>query len=94
MDSLLIDGGTSWNNNMISGIEECLKLPHITSASQIDLDVITLDGKHLPPFTEGHMPSTIQFYERKKDIYSFYHDFNDMIVFMEAFPTVNYRYYF
>ena len=24
-DALLIDGGTSWNNNLVSGVELCLK---------------------------------------------------------------------
>lgn len=27
----LIDGGSSWNNNMVSGIKECFKLPWITT---------------------------------------------------------------
>jgi hypothetical protein len=95
-DYLLIDGGTSWNNNMISGIKECFKMEGITDQSQIDLDVITLNGKHMPSFdsSSDKFPLTIQYVERKKEISSFYHDFSDMIVFMKAYPRVNYRYFF
>ena len=31
VDALLMDGGTTWNNNLISGVDECLKKPGITS---------------------------------------------------------------
>lgn len=40
------------------------------------------------------MPDTIQYFERKKDVNSFYQNFDDMIEFMRAYPDVNYRYYF
>lgn len=30
---LLMDGGTSWNTNIVSGIQECLKMEGITSES-------------------------------------------------------------
>ena len=33
IDAVMIDGGTSWNNNMISGIEECLKMEGIEDQS-------------------------------------------------------------
>lgn len=96
LDAILIDGGTSWNNNLVSGVDECLKIDGINDQSQIDVDIITLNGKHLPDFNiqEGDIPTTIQYYERKKELNSFYHDYDDMIEFMEAFPRVNYRYYF
>ena len=30
-NTLLIDGGTSWNSNLISGVEECLSIDGIDS---------------------------------------------------------------
>lgn len=51
-DTLLIDGGTSWNNNLVSGVEECLKMDGIHSHEQIDVDIISLDGTHLANFTD------------------------------------------
>ena len=33
IDAILIDGGTSWNNNLISGVEECLKMDGIEDES-------------------------------------------------------------
>ena len=93
---LMIDGGTSWNNNLASGVLECLKMEGIEDQSQIDLDIITLNGKHLPDFDliDSEIPWTIQYYERQKDLKSFHHDFDDMMQFMAAYPDVFYRYYF
>lgn len=31
LDQLLMDGGTTWNNNMVSGVEECMKIPGIVN---------------------------------------------------------------
>lgn len=50
LDVMMIDGGTSWNNNMVSGIKQCYEIDGIDHPSQIDLDIITLNGKHLPDF--------------------------------------------
>ena len=33
LDQLLMDGGTTWNNNMVSGVDECLKMPGIEGHS-------------------------------------------------------------
>lgn len=44
LDYLLIDGSSTWNNNMISGIKECFKMDGVIHHSQIDMDVITLNG--------------------------------------------------
>lgn len=49
---LLIDGGTSWNNNLVSGVKECLSIDGIDSQEQIDIDIISLDGTHLSNFTD------------------------------------------
>ena len=46
-----MDGGTVWNANMISGIQECFKIPGIKSEKQIELDVISTRDKHVGNFT-------------------------------------------
>lgn len=50
LDALLIDGGSTWNNNMISAINDCKSRPGIKSDSQIDVDVIILDDVKLDPY--------------------------------------------
>ena len=48
LNNLLMDGGTTWNLNMESGIKECFKLEGITDESQIIVDVIDLEPDQLP----------------------------------------------
>ena len=43
LDALLIDGGSTWNNNMISAVKDCYSREGITDPRQIDVDVIILD---------------------------------------------------
>ena len=51
IDMQLIDGGSAWNNNMMTAINECMKIEGITEEQQIEVDIIVLnpDGK-LDPF--------------------------------------------
>lgn len=49
LDALLIDGGSTWNSNIVSGINECLSMPNITYKSQIEIDIIMLHPSHLTP---------------------------------------------
>lgn len=37
-----MDGGTTWNNNMVTGVDECMKIPGIENYTQIEIDVIVL----------------------------------------------------
>ena len=46
---LLMDGGSTWNTNIQSGINECLTLDGITEESQIDVDIIMLNPVEMPP---------------------------------------------
>jgi len=49
-DVLLMDGGTTWNNNMVAAVSECLAMPEIQFQSQISVDVITLMPYSLASF--------------------------------------------
>lgn len=50
---LLMDGGTTWNNNMVAAVNECMKTEGIKDASQISVDVITLMPYDLPDFHDN-----------------------------------------
>lgn len=85
-----MDGGTTWNNNMVSGVEECMKMPGIENHSQIEVDVIILHPAKIGKIniTEAGMPQidlepkTIEYLSRKHEIRSCYSGMNDIIEFM------------
>jgi predicted acylesterase/phospholipase RssA len=52
-DLLLMDGGTTWNNNMVAAINECMAMDEIIFPEQISVDVITLDPYNLDTFTSN-----------------------------------------
>jgi len=49
-DVLLMDGGTTWNNNMVAAVAECMRTEGIEDYNQISVDVITLMPYTLPDF--------------------------------------------
>ena len=59
IDALLIDGGSTWNNNMISAVQDCYSREGIDSPSQIDVDVMILDNVN----TDQFHPDTSSKYE-------------------------------
>ena len=88
-DDFLMDGGTTWNNNMVSGVEECLKMEGIESTSQIELDIISLNSVEVGNYTENSTaeyrfdptPESLKNYFRKRDIRGFYTGLNDIYEF-------------
>ena len=58
LDQLLMDGGTTWNNNMVSGVEECMKIPGIVNYSQIEIDVMVLTPAKMENFNESESADT------------------------------------
>ena len=83
---LLMDGGTTWNNNMVAAINECMAMPLIQNHHQISVDVMTLDPYNLDAFTADwyniRMPMTIQYYYRNKVIKEYYQTIKDLFKFM------------
>ena len=69
---LLMDGGSSWNTNIVSGINECLQMEGITSPSQIDLDAIVLDPVVMPGDIRSNERSAFSNYLRRDEISGFY----------------------
>ena len=97
MDVLLIDGGSAWNNNMISGVKECYDIEGIEDPSQIVVDIIILESNKLDPMpavNNSTMPATFYEYERARTIRDYYQVMNDIEEFMKANPDINYRYFF
>ena len=90
---LLMDGGSSWNTNIVSGINECLQMEGITSQSQIDLDVIVLDPVIEPTDIRRSEHNTLANYLRRDEINSFFNAEDSIQGFVEANPEVNYRYF-
>lgn len=99
----LLDGGSAWNNNMVSAVNECHKIDGITDDSQIVVDVIVLSpAGNLDKFnttTSSNpmidlIPDTLKYYLRNKEIKDHYSDLSDIVEFMQANPSVTYRYYF
>ena len=85
-DDYLMDGGTTWNNNMVSGVDECLKMEGIESTSQIEVDIMSLNSVEIGNF-EGEAdfdltPEVLKYYFRKSDIRAYYTGLNDIIEFM------------
>lgn len=72
LDEVLLDGGSAWNVNMVSGIDKCLEKPGIKSDKQIVVDVISLFPESLGKMDvqkEEHKilsmtPMALRFYNR------------------------------
>jgi hypothetical protein len=106
LDQLLMDGGTTWNNNMVSGVEECMKIPGIVNYSQIEIDVMVLTPAKMENFNESESadtpvgapqfdlePMTFKYMSRKREIHSYFSEMNDVVEFMKAYPDMSYRYF-
>ena len=87
---VLMDGGTIWDINIDSAIQQCLEV--VKDPSQIVVDV-AICGEDVLESEEstGH---SVNNYMRKRSWKSFYHGMNSIQAEMRAYPTVNYRYLF
>ena len=97
-DDFLMDGGTTWNNNMVTGVNECLKIQGIKSTSQIEIDIMSLNSIEIGNFSDSEAgfdvyPATLRNYLRKKDIKDFYQGLNDIYEFKQAYPDITFRYF-
>ena len=103
----LIDGGSTWNNNMMTAIDQCMKLEGITQEEQVEVDYIVLHQDKTPgPYDDEHvdsnrtsidldlMPDTIRNYFRQKEIKDYYQSVDDLVEQMRTNPRIQYRYYF
>ena len=80
LEGALLDGGSAYNVNLVSGVDKCLEKPGINSDKQVVVDVITLFPANLAKMNvteEEHRvfditPMALRFYNRQKSIKSFY----------------------
>ena len=86
----LMDGGTIWDVNVQSAIEQCLEI--VEDQSDIILDVMICDYQE--DLTTPDKANTIHNFWRQRQIHHFYNDSNDVNEQEAPYPMVNYRSYF
>ena len=84
-----MDGGTVYNLNIDSAIEQCLEL--VDDYSKITVDVLVCNKTPAPAETEG-IGKTIANIERSRAIHKNTGSINTIQDVMRAHPEINYRY--
>lgn len=85
-----MDGGTVWNTNLVSAIDRCME--EVDSHSQITMDIIICSNTRLESINATG--DTIENFLRYWAVSGFHNALSDVKDFKEAFPDVNYRYFF
>ena len=84
------DGNVVYSMDIFSGIKDCLdKVP---SQSDIIVDMISCSQNNISPDTSNLQ--TLEVYQRAKDIHEYYGKLKHIAWALNAYPNVNYRYYF
>lgn len=86
-----MDGGTVWNTNLVSAVQRCKELVG-DDESKIVLDVIILGQSRMNKSEDTS--NSIGNYLRYRDIKSYNKAAADIIEFEQAYPKINYRYFF
>ena len=83
----LVDGGVSWNVNMVAAFKKCMKMVE-NDPSRIILDVIVTfeNNMKIEPPNKNH--NSIHNYLRMLEIRKQQKRNNDIAEFMQAYPTV------
>ena len=89
-DMYLMDGGTVWDVNVASAIEQCMGI--VEDQRDIILDVMICSYQEAPE--EPDKTNTIHNFWRQREIHHFYNDSNDVNEQEAPYPFVNYRHYF
>ena len=86
-----MDGGTVWNLDLMSPINQCLDLGF--AQEDIILDVAICSDYSLPEEQELGNNSIYEFF-RGRSMHSFYTSSDEIADAMRAFPNVDFRYLF
>jgi len=89
-DMYLMDGGTVWDVNVQSAIEQCLEI--VEDQSDIILDIMICSYQE--DLQAPDKTNTIHNFWRQREIHHFYNDSNDVNMQEAPYPMVNYRHYF
>jgi len=89
---VFMDGGTVWNVNIDSAIQECLKV--VDSQDKITVDVVICSHPPTPDSRWSLNKDAIADYMYARNIHSFYSDSDNLAEEKKAYPEVNFRYLF
>ena len=87
--SYFVDGGTVWNINIDSAINQCLDMG--AAPEEITLDVLVCH-RRVPKHAETG--SSVDNWHIKRDIQKYYGDMDNIDTEMRANPRINMRFYF
>ena len=87
-----MDGGTVWNINIDSAIEQCLQV--VDSTSKIIVDVVLCSNPPVPDSRWSLDNDAASDYLYARNIHSFYSNGDNMAEEKKAYPDVHFRYLF
>jgi predicted acylesterase/phospholipase RssA len=87
---VLMDGGTVWNTNLKGAVDRCME--QVSNHSQITMDIIVCSSESMDVINATG--NTVDNFLRYWTISTFHWAMADVVDFMEAYPNVNYRYFF
>ena len=85
-----MDGGTVWNVDPFSAIQQCLEV--VDSEEDIIMDIAICGDYEMS--TESEIGKTMNAFKRARSIRGFYQDPDEIAEAMRAFPGVDYRHLF
>jgi len=88
-DQVLMDGGTEWNVNLVSAINKCRE--KVEDDSDIVLDIIDCSTYHAKKYSNI---DALDMFLRRRAIKNYYNSMNDITEFKNAFPDIDFRYFF
>lgn len=87
---ILMDGGTVWNDNLDSAVQQCMEI--VDDYSDVIVD-IAICGYSTPPDTEVEK-NAIKDYLMARNIRDYYINSNSLWEQAKAYPGIDIRYYF
>ena len=87
---LFMDGGTAWNVNLDSAVQQCLEL--VENQEDIIVDVTITRYYSAPVETVGK--HAWHNYMSAHSIHKYYDNYNSLMGQIRAYPNINFRYYF
>ena len=86
---VFMDGGTVYNINLDSAIEQCMEI--VDDESKITIDIL-ICGSNADPEIWDKAGNSWSNYFRARDLHKFYNGCDDISHTMQGHPKINYRY--
>ena len=87
---VFMDGGTVWNTNLNSAVQQCMEIVDDYSDIIVDVAVCGYSSVH----TTEETGTTMENYQTSRDINAYYSNTSSIVEQMRAFPGLQTRYYF